>query len=319
MPFSATVIVPTRNRPDAIAETLQPLLAACSDANFEVVVVDDGSTVPLSMEAPAVRVLRTPGVERSQARNLGAAAAQGELVIFLDDDITAPHGFCGFHTAAAREFGDVLCVGEVALPPSLGRTAFGRFRQGIEDPNQTRARGLVAAPDFCTAANMSMRRETFLALGGFDPTISSGEDQDLALRFSERGGRIVFLPEARVLHRDANANIESYCRRHEWGARAMAPLLRRYPNRESSKARLRFEKGFVARRVLSSPALLAPLLRAISIGEGAGIGDHLLFPMYSAALGLHLFRGFRKGLAKVKNAPPLPEAISSDSHQGRMQ
>ncbi len=324
MPLTASVIVPTHGRPEALAETLRHLLEARSSEDFEVVVVDDGGDPPVSLDRSDIRCLRTQGVERSRARNLGAGKASGELLIFVDDDITVPPAVIGAHLRAAAEFGDVLCVGRVSLQPGLGQSPFLRFRQLIENPGQARPRGVVTQENFCTAANMSMRRSTFLALGGFDPEILSGEDQDLALRFSSRGGRIVFLPEADVLHRDSNADIAWYCRRHEWGARAMAPLLRRYPDREENKERLRFDPGvstaisprrasaLALRRLFSQSPVTKVLLAGVSVLEEIGGGDRFLFPAYRALLGLHLFRGFRDGLARVRTAPPMPSLIDPD-------
>ena len=324
MPFPTSVVIPTHNRPDGVAETLRHLLEAGSSSQFEVVVVDDGSNPPLSLDLTAgVRIVRTPGIERSRARNLGAATATGSLVIFLDDDNTVSPDFVGAHERAAKEFGNVIGVGGISAQAEMARSPFGRFRWLIEGPSQIHPRGFVAQKNFCTAANMSMRRETFLSLGGFDPAIVSSEDQDLALRFSDRGGKLVFVPEATVLHRDSNSDLASYCRRHEWGARAMAPFIRRYPDWADNKPRVRFERGFggahtvgeqsafLVRLALSQPALVRILLRSAAACERAGCGDRLLFPVYHVLLGLHLFRGFREGLSQVKAAPALPAKIEA--------
>ena len=65
---------------------------------------------------------------------------------------------------------------------------------------------------------------------GFDAVLASSEDQDLALRHTATGGRIAFVPEARVVHCDSALDIRSYCRRAEWGAEHMIPFCRRYPD-----------------------------------------------------------------------------------------
>lgn len=326
MAVTSTVIIPTHNRPDGVAETLRHLLEERPGADFEIVVVDDGTDPPLSASAAVgVRILRTPGIERSRARNLGALSAKRDLIIFIDDDIGVPPGFVAAHERAATEFGDVLCVGGISAPPGWAASPFGRFRRLIEDASPVRLRGLVTERNFCTAQNMSMRRDTFLSLGGFDPDIVSGEDQDLALRFSSQGGRIAFLPEATALHRDSNADFAAYCRRHEWGSGAMAPFLRRYPDWVDNRHRLRFEAGIVGspspqersalviRHLLSRPSILHVLLRAVSACERFGTSDRVLFPLYRVVLGLHLFRGLREGLSKVKTAPPLPAPIELES------
>jgi glycosyltransferase involved in cell wall biosynthesis len=325
MAVLSSVIIPTRDRPGGVAETLRRLLDAHQQPRFETIVVDDGSSPPVSLSVPGVRVIRTPGIERSRARNLGALSAKGDLILFMDDDIGVPTGFVTAHERGATEFGDVLCVGGISSPPEWAASPFGRFRRLIEDASQTRPRGLVTERNFCTAQNMSMRRDTFLSLGGFDPDIVSSEDQDLALRFSAQGGRIVFLPEATALHHDSNADFAAYCRRHEWGSRAMAPFLRRYPDWVDNRQRLRFEAGaagarslqeqsaLLARQLVSQPSILRILLGAVAACERFGLSDRVLFPMYRVGLGLHLFRGFREGLSKVETAPPLPSPIEPES------
>lgn len=321
---SAAVIIPAHNRPEAVAETVRTLLEGRAREEFEVVVIDDGSKPPLRVpEAIGLRTVRTEGIERSRARNLGALSTHADLVIFIDDDISVGPDFVGAHRKAAEDFPNSIGVGSITLPEAMGRTPFGRFRRLIEDPHLERPRGLIVERHFCTAANMSIDRRRFLSLGGFDPAIVSSEDQDLALRFCESGGRIAFLPEAAALHRDSNADIAAYCRRHEWGARAVAPFLRRYPDREDSRARLRFDptrgsalgdRAAVALRSLAARSPFVHTLQALArAAEHVGVGDSLLFALYRVLLGLHLFRGFRQGLTEVLTAPPLPLPLSDST------
>jgi len=323
---SASVIIPTHNRPAGVEETVRLCLASAGRAGAEVVVVDDGSSPPLVLPThPLLRIVRTPGGERSRARNQGACASLGELLVFVDDDISVMPEFVEQHLRASDEFGDVLGVGRISLPREWRGTPFGRFRRIIEEPSQDRARGFVSEENFCTAANMSMRRRTFLLLGGFDPAILSGEDQDLALRFSAAGGKIVYLPEADVIHRDTVVDIAAYGWRHEWGARALAPFLRRYPARPENvlrlatgaprlEARWSFEGGrILLREALSNVWAMGFIRGLITAAQRGGAGDRLLFPLYRTLLGLHLLRGFRTGLAAVGIPPPLPLPLREEA------
>jgi len=319
---SASVIIPTHNRPVAVVETVSQCLASAERSAAEVVVVDDGSSPALSLPThPLLRVVRTQWGERSRARNQGACASLGELLVFVDDDISVPGEFVEQHLCASGEFGDVLGVGRISLPAVSTSTPFGRFRRTIEQPSQDRVRGFVAEENFCTAANMSMRRRTFLSLGGFDPAILSAEDQDLSLRFSATGGKIVYLPEADVIHRDTVVDIGAYGRRHEWGARALAPFLRRYPDRPENALRLIpatpllrapwpvVGGGILLRQTLSNLWVMVFIRGLINAAERSGARDQLLFPLYRTLLGLHLFRGFREGLASVATAPQWPQPL----------
>lgn len=318
----ATVVVPAHNRPAAISETVAALLPAARAAQAEVVVVDDGSTPPLTLDPKAdLRIIRTEGIERSRARNAGALAARGERLLFVDDDITVRPDFVVHHLAGMAEFGDVITVGRISLPAEWAGSPFGRFRRLIEDPGE-RLRGFVGEKNFCTAANMSIDRSRFLALGGFDPAILSAEDQDLALRFCETGGRIVYLPEADGIHRDSVADMATYGRRHEWGARAMAPYLRRYPDRPENRLRADLAApwirlpptrwpGRLARLSLACPPAVLSIEAGVSALESLPVSDGARFHFYRLLLGLRLLRGFRQGLATVRAAPPLPASIAS--------
>src|SRR5437867_3023911 len=87
-----SVIIPTHNRPDKLRALLRCLRQQNMDPlAYEMVVVDDGSVPPPQLPeepgGPACSLLRLEGVERSAARNAGAAAAKGALLLFLDDDL----------------------------------------------------------------------------------------------------------------------------------------------------------------------------------------------------------------------------------------
>src|SRR5215211_4198690 len=92
-----TVVIPTYNRAGFIVETINSVLAQ-TDADFEVVVVDDGSTDDTQNvvrrdfgHVDKVRYVRQANAERGAARNRGIREARGQFVIFLDsDDLMRP-------------------------------------------------------------------------------------------------------------------------------------------------------------------------------------------------------------------------------------
>ena len=101
-----SIVIPTHNRRAAAARTLHALAhQCCSPAAFEVILVADGCTDDTAglaaVEWPIpVRVLEQPHGGPASARNRGAAAAAGDLLIFLDDDIEVVPGFVSAHVAA---------------------------------------------------------------------------------------------------------------------------------------------------------------------------------------------------------------------------
>src|SRR5262249_8218255 len=133
-----SVVVPTHNRPAQLAETL----AALHDQDlppqaYEIIVVDDGSNPPVDLPPapPDVnqRLLRLHGGERSAARKAGAAVAQGDVLVFIDDDIVVNRGFLSAHLHAHQEWPGALVTGSIRLPTEELHRPFVRFRQRLED------------------------------------------------------------------------------------------------------------------------------------------------------------------------------------------
>jgi GT2 family glycosyltransferase len=314
---SLTVVVPTHDRPDALSETLAAVSRqSMSAAEYEVVVVDDGSSPPVRLpprgpELPGLSLLRLEGVERSAARNAGAGAARGELLVFLDDDMSVGPDFLAAHAQAQREWPGALAVGAVFLPAEVQATPFGRFRAALERDGIPQARGPTPKPNFCTAQNMSISSARFRDLGGFSTQMSSSEDQDLALRHSASGGRIVFLPEALAIHRDASIDLRSYCRRTEWGMEHMLPFIRRHADWPDNREReavngpvrwaqepLRRSLAKTAKAILGRGPLRGALFRAAWALESAAPDSPILDRVYRLLLGVHLLRGYRRGLRR---------------------
>jgi len=314
-----TVIVPTRDRQASLARLLASLQAQdLPRERFEIIVVDDGSKIPV--ESVPGRggpvVVRLEGRERSVSRNAGAQAARSDLLVFLDDDLTVGAEFVAAHARAQTEWPGVLSVGRVELPAALGESSWTRFRQRLEDLNIPRSRGLVGASNFCTAANMAIPRDRFLGLGGFAEDLVSGEDQDLALRHSAAGGSIAFLPEAVAIHHDAAVDFRSYCRRIEWGSEHIVRFCRKHPGWPDNRHRslingpirwkqepLALTARKVLKRLLSSRPLLTVSLAVVAALQSL-VGGRVLAAAYRFVMGLHIFRGYRKGLARFGAVPP---------------
>ncbi len=305
-----SVVVATRDRPQKLNHLLEALEAQTLDrGRFEIIVVDDGSKPPVSLRDGRLVLLREAGVERCRARNAGAAAASGELLLFLDDDMVPAPGCLAAHCEAHRNWPQCVVIGAVHLPPALAETPFGRFR-GAQDQGDWPAQGGPGTnADFCTAQNMSLARERFLMIGGFDPQLTVSEDQDLGLRWLADGGKIAFLPTATALHDDGARDIRAYCRRMEWGQMHQVAFARKYPRLASSRKRaavngpLRPGREPLPRSALKLlKALLgfAPVLSALfgcaSRLERSAPQSKTLKRLYKLLLAIHLQRGWRKGL-----------------------
>ncbi len=311
-----SVIIPTHNRPDKLAETVARLRhQTLLGTTYEILVMDDGSTPPVvltgELEPPACRVIRLAGVERSITRNTGAQKAAGEILIFVDDDMKVNKDFLACHLNAHQEWPGSLVVGAVRLPDESLLTSVGRFRQMLELQEVPTESSLVPSPNFCTAQNMSILKSRFEELGGFDEHIVSSEDQELALRHTSRGGKIVFALDALAIHHDHSLGIQSYCKRVSWGNEYVIPFCQRYPDwpqnieRQRINGALRFGQepfGFslrkIAKSVLGQTPFLNGLFALTFFLERTMPQSMALDRLYRLLLGIHLQQGYRKGLRR---------------------
>ena len=208
----ASVVICTYNRADILREALASVLrqdpgGAC---RYEVVVVDDGSTddtravvEAAKPEAPVRYVFQEGRGGIAPARNRGVEEAQGDWVIFFDDDQLAEPGWLERLTRVAREKG-ADCVGgprRLAISEA-DRAKLGPVCRGILGENlYTGEAAILQGKELPTTGNLLLSRRLFETIGVFDPNAkSSGEDADL-LRRARRGGFAIWTsPEAMVGH-----------------------------------------------------------------------------------------------------------------------
>jgi peptidoglycan/xylan/chitin deacetylase (PgdA/CDA1 family)/GT2 family glycosyltransferase len=197
--------------------------------NFEVVVVCDGEDQPTRALAdhyvpsfPLTWMFRPNNLGAASARNWGASAAKGNLLLFLDDDtITAPEWLLHHQRHHANSHtGDVMVCGRIVecypQPPPSHTEGFLRERR---NRILTGVATALAGPDmdcgyhvYC-GLNCSIRRATFWSCGGFDPVLRHvNEDIELGLRIHNQGIQTIFEPRAVVYHRGTTRLQEHYVR-----------------------------------------------------------------------------------------------------------
>jgi GT2 family glycosyltransferase/2-polyprenyl-3-methyl-5-hydroxy-6-metoxy-1,4-benzoquinol methylase len=202
-PTDLTVVIPTRGRPDILARTLERLRAQTAPG-FEIIVVVDG-TDQGEILAPGARLVVTDHRGPGQARNEGARVATTSLVLFLGDDMQPAPGLVATHLQGhgAEPADEVGVLGRMVWHPEV---ADGRLNQWLDwSGTQFEVSGLVPHEDAHWArfysCNVSLKREWFLAAGGFDPDFAFFyEDLDCGWRLGEHGLRLRYEPEALVEH-----------------------------------------------------------------------------------------------------------------------
>ncbi len=206
---TASIVIPTRGRAAYLEVALSSVVPQATQAGTEVLVVSDGQDVATASVARrhGARILtlaRPAGA--NAARNAGARESNGELVVFIDDDILAPPGWL-----------DALLDGAGSLPD---HGAFGGpIRPALEGGGPP-ACGRESAPittldlgpgdrdvELVWSANMAVRRRDFETIGGFDESLlGCGEEEDWLRRYTARGGRVRYLAAAAVEHRRVAAD-----------------------------------------------------------------------------------------------------------------
>ena len=225
-----SVVVPTYNRSEVLRVCLASLARqTLSSDQFEVLVVDDGSTddtesvVRSFQGALLVRYLRQPHNRgRAAARNRGIREATGDVVVFVDSDVFPVPGFLAAHRSV-----------HLASPRAVGRGPL-LLTNHLDDPFGKPPLLPDPSPAFLDTANASVRREHLLAAGGFDEEFRhyGWEDADLGLRLRRMGLRRVYDRRALAYHYQPPATPESVpelLQKEEERARMAVRFLRKHP------------------------------------------------------------------------------------------
>ena len=221
----ATVVVPYYQAPDALALTLAGLERQSYPRHlFEVIVVDDGSDPPL--EAPkgsplSVRVVRQPdlGFGLARARNNGARAAQGDIVVFLDCDMIPAREWLSAHARWHHAASDAVSIGfrrhlDVAgVSADDVRHSSGTLDELFADrpwdrpewieSHMTRTAELTSDDDdlfrVASGGNLAMSRHFYWEVGGNDESFTQWGAEDIEFGYRAFTLGALLVPERRAL------------------------------------------------------------------------------------------------------------------------
>jgi glycosyltransferase involved in cell wall biosynthesis len=295
-----TIAVCTRDRPEMLRECLAAM-KALERPVAEVLVIDNASTDDrtrqVAEEFPFVRYVREPRRGLDWARNRALVEAGTPIIAFTDDDVLVHPGWV---SGLLRAFGDepeaavvtgLVIPAELATPAQVQFEGRGGFRRGFR---RRRFKGWTSTADVGSAkdvvlgaagagANVAIRRDVALDLGGFDVALDvgtpsgGGGDFEMFFRLTSAGHMLVYEPSAVVRHRHRPTMAELARQRRGDGTGNYSILLGAGP-RYGQQVRREFLRLAVwwlfqryARRVVCSvlwpqlwpPALVYPELRGV--------------------------------------------------------
>ncbi len=291
-------------------------LAAQEEAPAQVVLVDDGSTDDTRAIAGAagVEIIRCEGQHGpASARNRGVEATSGDVILFLDADVTVPPDLIGRLSAIFDADQNVSAVQTLYTSLCPADNSVSRYQNFYYHHALARinAESIATFATWCAA----VKRSIFLELGGFntlipEPTV---EDEEFGYEIADRGGRILLVKDIQVTHL-ASYTLGQFTRRRLRMARAQTKsgwrsirdrLLKRYVNlRETGTHHSRWVVLSILLTTFASLCLAGLLISSFLPGVSPGT----LLPASLVSMGAALLchRSFFRNAASILGAHVLP-------------
>jgi glycosyltransferase involved in cell wall biosynthesis len=268
-----SIIVPAYNA----ADWLPRCLAALQDqsierADYEIIVVDDGSTDQTAATAERMldqrhgHVIRAVHGGPAQARNIGARAALGNIILFTDADCEPAHDWLACMLAPFR---DTQVSGAKGVYRTRQRSLVARFVQQEYQDKYDHMQNQRSI-DFVDTYAAAYRRDIFMSSGGFDAAFIVDEDQELSFRLTASGRHLVFVPEA-IVHHHHVTSLRRYMRRKFQIGYWKVLVLKRHPDKALGDSHtpqvIKLQLGLLAGALSCTPlAMLTSPLISLALG-----------------------------------------------------
>ncbi len=275
---------------------------------FEVIVVDDGSREdvrpacePFQAELRLV-LLRQSNQGVAKARQRGVEVAAGAVLVFVDDDIAIDDHFVAEHIACHETGTNRVVLGPLLADEHIdSMPLFEQFHAYQLDQSTRRFTATGTFPGRAVyTANLSLPRELFLRVGGFDASFHV-EDSELGVRLEAAGAEFVFAPRTASVHRSDHSSLAHWMRRSTLDGRDWVRVARKHPSStDANPWRYVSQLNIIARPFVTVTTLwpqAAPVL-SHTIYAAAGLANrlglrHAAVAATTLVYGIQYFAGVR--------------------------
>jgi len=229
--LECSIVIPLFNRADLTAQCLRSLVANTRSIDYEVVIVDNGSTdetpeVCAAIDGNVTVIRNDDNRGFAAACNQGAAAADSDVLVFLNNDTQPLAGWLpplldGMDTdpdvgmiGCKLLFPDGLIQhGGVAVLERVERPRLNAMHLPYQVPADDRLASTRREVAVVTAAAVAVRRRAFEAVGGFDEGYWNGyEDVDLCFALGSSGWKVMYEPASVLVHHESASGAERFSR-----------------------------------------------------------------------------------------------------------
>jgi glycosyltransferase involved in cell wall biosynthesis len=323
-----SVIIPTYNREDSVLQLLESLRDQTMDLEkYEVIVIDDGSTSSTLGENHAefpfqYKYTWQENQGATNARNNGAINSQGQILVFIDDDVTISPNSLQALLEVCNQEKRVIALGSIVSRNENTESVFTRIAVSNEDlfPNRSQPNDQQISYVECNTQILAIKRKYFFELDMLqDPTGGwpNWDDVDFGYRAHNAGFQFVRVGDAKGSHWDKSlSDLDSTSLRWFQASKSAVRLFQKYPTlrlsipmyadktpinwREDS---LRLINRKVIRSMVSSVPVIDLMKTVIGVLEKYLPEPKLLRPLYRWVCGAYMYQGYHQGLREFGGVP----------------
>ncbi len=230
-----SVVVPAYNAEGTIGKCIEALLRQDCREQYEIIVVDDGSSdrtkniVRQFRDAGRIKLVEQQHGGPAKARNAGAREAKGDIILFTDSDCIPEKNWV---TEMAKPFSNPSVAGVQGRYRTMQQSIVARFAQTEIEERYRRV--MKMGIDGIGTYSAAYRKGIFSEMGGFDENfpMASGEDFDLSFRMKDG---LVFNPEAVVYHQHPET-LGDYASQKFWRACWRVLLYKKHPGKIAAES-----------------------------------------------------------------------------------